>query len=188
MVRLETVTTLMIETLIVAFTFQYGQIRNNSCSMECYKLFKIYIPVWLDQKLMKLQSCIKLIDYLHSSMVRLETLERAEAGDIFEIFTFQYGQIRNLQVYQEQHLFDENLHSSMVRLETILSNQLLILRPPIYIPVWLDQKLNLAIAQLKVIQHLHSSMVRLETPSVHDAEPMPTIFTFQYGQIRNFGF
>ena len=37
---------------------------------------------------------MSFIDYLvdlHSSMDRLETLERAEAGDIFEIFTFQYG-------------------------------------------------------------------------------------------------
>ena len=33
----------------------------------------------------------KLLGYLHSSMVRLETLERAGIDKLYALFTFQYG-------------------------------------------------------------------------------------------------
>ena len=34
----------------LAFTFQYGQIRNEDVSEDLSNIKKIYIPVWLDQK------------------------------------------------------------------------------------------------------------------------------------------
>ena len=36
---------------ITAFTFQYGQIRNLIADIVMHVELKIYIPVWLDQKL-----------------------------------------------------------------------------------------------------------------------------------------
>ena len=50
MVRLETYRLNKVSTSSYAFTFQYGQIRNElkKQNVLCYKV--IYIPVWLDQK------------------------------------------------------------------------------------------------------------------------------------------
>ena len=77
--------------------------------------------------------------HLHSSMVRLEILRIIADRDYFTTFTFQYGQIRN---YKEPSLFFINCN--------------------IYIPVWLDQKLELDTFYVWSNIDLHSSMVRLE--------------------------
>ena len=99
------------------FTFQYGQIRNYLIFVLSEPIVHIYIPVWLDQKLVSLQHLVKLHCYLHSSMVRLEIYPLKSLQTLSLKFTFQYGQIRNPEV--------------TVRLSVIV---------PIYIPVWLDQK------------------------------------------------
>ena len=122
----------------------------------------IYIPVWLDQK--SILSC----EYLNQS----------------NIFTFQYGQIRNcyyvcrcaseiviyIPVWLDQKFFifkvvevrGLDLHSSMVRLEMSGNNLSNFYIFAIYIPVWLDQKFFfLKICSFSQI-YLHSSMVRLE--------------------------
>ena len=54
---------------------------------------------------------------LHSSMVRLE-ISCVELIILYTTkFTFQYGQIRNLDLLIELETLGVNLHSSMVRLE-----------------------------------------------------------------------
>ena len=77
------------------FTFQYGQIRNNIIIAINSSINDIYIPVWLDQKLIMTLTLQDVYCYLHSSMVRLEI--RTDLNDIITNtkFTFQYGQIRN---------------------------------------------------------------------------------------------
>ena len=125
--------------------------------------FEIYIPVWLDQKLitttsfifiimvftfqygqirnLQIKAIVKvLLVYLHSSMVRLETSQRYLVVTHQKLFTFQYGQIRNsIDIQKEKG------------------------QKKIYIPVWLDQKQRL----IKTIEYYKKG------------------FTFQYGQIRN---
>ena len=73
MVRLETRQALFKRTKYFLFTFQYGQIRNDDILSRAVNLIKIYIPVWLDQKLYITNIYSRLINNLHSSMVRLET-------------------------------------------------------------------------------------------------------------------
>ena len=167
------------------FTFQYGQIRNSiiicssivSCSIyipvwldqkcriygEETGMEKIYIPVWLDQKLFLEYSLCFLLLYLHSSMVRLEMPRYFGLCNVSSAFTFQYGQIRNICIYFCIHI-----------------------KFSIYIPVWLDQKCirNAKIEPSK--SNLHSSMVRLEIYRAKEFCILMIVFTFQYGQIRNY--
>ena len=77
-------------------------------------------------------------------------------------FTFQYGQIRN---FIKRFDTDEELK--------------------IYIPVWLDQKFTTGLPNQQLGENLHSSMVRLEISTLSIICIFSTIFTFQYGQIRN---
>ena len=118
-------------------------------------------------------------------MDRLETFQLSVLiGDISE-FTFQYGQIRNLLCNIKE----------FTKLE-------------IYIPIWIDQKLQKQSLNELTIFNLHSNMDRLETcakvvfmlecPSIYipiwiDQKQINKYqkldkdeeFTFQYGQIRN---
>ena len=55
------------------FTFQYGQIRNYLFTCKNDNVAKIYIPVWIDQKLISPVLDNLYISNLHSSMDRLET-------------------------------------------------------------------------------------------------------------------
>ena len=55
------------------FTFQYGQIRNKFPGPAQNLLGIIYIPVWIDQKLLFDKSLSNGFSDLHSSMDRLET-------------------------------------------------------------------------------------------------------------------
>ena len=100
-------------------------------------------------------------------------------------FTFQYGQIRNLQNLCLLQVFQLHLHSSMVRLETINSVLIKLYSLKIYIPVWLDQKRYADYRIQRTYSNLHSSMVRLETIWQGLLYLLLCIFTFQYGQIRN---
>ena len=50
MVRLEITTKQAYDMFLKAFTFQYGQIRNEDVKKEIERIKEIYIPVWLDQK------------------------------------------------------------------------------------------------------------------------------------------
>ena len=58
-------------------------------------------------------------------------------------------------------------------------------RKRIYIPVWLDQKPSAGSGGSVSTPHLHSSMVRLETREYPFRLVSKSLFTFQYGQIRN---
>ena len=49
--RLETDVYSAIRQLKSEFTFQYGQIRNRAHDLQNAGMSKIYIPVWIDQKL-----------------------------------------------------------------------------------------------------------------------------------------
>ena len=99
------------------FTFQYGQIRN-SCQLPIYyQVEELYIPVWLDQKYYYDTPTPANTLNLHSSMVRLEILFSVSHSENLVIFTFQYGQIRNMILIFEIYNIIE-----------------------VYIPVWLDQK------------------------------------------------
>ena len=60
----------------VTFIFQYGQIRNSRRKYKKYTIMYIYIPVWIDQKLIFKNSCYVLQRHLYSSMDRLETLTK----------------------------------------------------------------------------------------------------------------
>ena len=95
-------------------------------------------------------------------MDRLETVKGAVVNTAKAVFTFQYGQIRN-------SVFPFRLSTSY----------------DIYIPVWIDQKLQEEEQEYHRIDHLHSSMDRLETNKCFDSECKTISFTFQYGQIRN---
>ena len=63
--------------------------------MYFYTAYKIYIPVWIDQKLDFLLKMIIIYIDLHSSMDRLETDTPSMKVKAESKFTFQYGQIRN---------------------------------------------------------------------------------------------
>ena len=138
--RLETNTPYSKTCFYVVFTFQYGQIRNKKYFNVSFACYNIYIPVWIDQKLKRIKTVSSQGVYLHSSMDRLETklivlgigtlnLFTFQYGQIrnYDIidneadlfsFTFQYGQIRNKKREQKEYLPFQNLHSSMDRLET----------------------------------------------------------------------
>ena len=73
MVRLETKYFAVGEYGTQRFTFQYGQIRNRFRNFLFNEYAVIYIPVWLDQKLVRTHYLFLVDDDLHSSMVRLET-------------------------------------------------------------------------------------------------------------------
>ena len=145
------------------FTFQYGQIRNTAIRVQRGGRNLIYIPVWIDQKRQATTyQDIQSTD-LHSSMDRLETLLGVQRGTSPSKFTFQYGQIRNLDISHFRKVSYQNLHSSMDRLETYsrlyrrslkklftfqygqIRNYTILKiknrRRKIYIPVWIDQKL-----------------------------------------------
>ena len=65
--------------------------------MQLENIF-IYIPVWLDQKLVRVLLNSSKHTNLHSSMVRLEIYGRDSSNMNNLAFTFQYGQIRNCPV------------------------------------------------------------------------------------------
>ena len=113
----------------------------KSYSAICFR--NIYIPVWIDQKRRRHPISFCLIFYLHSSMDRLETLQRIFKRVSNSLFTFQYGQIRNLN-----------------------SSKILLLLKKIYIPVWIDQKLYKLLKVQLILLNLHSSMDRLETKQI----------------------
>ena len=96
MVRLETVDKATPTKFTLQFTFQYGQIRNYYNRQFICKSKSIYIPVWLDQKLRRLDAKGNGYLHLHSSMVRLETTFILLSSSFLKSFTFQYGQIRNI--------------------------------------------------------------------------------------------
>ena len=138
--RLETLLTISSCLHFNVFTFQYGQIRNVTLLFFIQIPAFIYIPVWIDQKLL-LQAHVRPVALnLHSSMDRLETLNWGTAPSDETLFTFQYGQIRNL-----------------------IDSQIRIYFKKIYIPVWIDQKLVSIAQMVSITQNLHSSMDRLET-------------------------
>ena len=128
-----------------AFTFQYGQIRNYLFTCKNDDVAKVYIPVWLDQKRILIKCIIIKNISLHSSMVRLETPTDARLQIPERMFTFQYGQIRNLN-----------------------QKNILIINLIVYIPVWLDQKPITVLTVPAIMMRLHSSMVRLETFSTNN--------------------
>ena len=128
-----------------------------------YQRIRIYIPVWLDQKLQIQEYIKKHLRNLHSSMVRLETFIVGCKSFFKGLFTFQYGQIRN--------------HSAPISIISDIK---------IYIPVWLDQKRCILNDLYYDYVNLHSSMVRLETEALYELLEAYRKFTFQYGQIRNF--
>ena len=123
--RLETFLGTLNLLTYLSFTFQYGQIRNQKYNEDPERLDNIYIPVWIDQKL-----------------IDIDTTDL-----LSKIFTFQYGQIRNLEkrgvtnIYTQIYIpvwIDQklcflrslymrtlNLHSSMDRLETEAPNLLI---------------------------------------------------------------
>ena len=53
MVRLEIGQSASAGGVVPTFTFQYGQIRNICYYNSIFNCYKIYIPVWLDQKYTK---------------------------------------------------------------------------------------------------------------------------------------
>ena len=59
MVRLEMFWHFPQSASIPPFTFQYGQIRNSWYFVFTYSVFCVYIPVWLDQKLISTRSLLK---------------------------------------------------------------------------------------------------------------------------------
>ena len=160
--RLETFIHFPHPTQMPSFTFQYGQIRNIVHFFYFFSQSFIYIPVWIDQKREKNRKRHNKQLYLHSSMDRLETLPALSSQSIYILFTFQYGQIRNCFFYCQQY------HMIVI-----------------YIPVWIDQKLQISLyIKIRYI-HLHSSMDRLETFVYCIFIQLSCEFTFQYGQIRN---
>ena len=160
--RLETFPTDQISAVSGLFTFQYGQIRNAHYHVILLGMKSIYIPVWIDQKRITNNQSKTELKNLHSSMDRLETRLISRCPPSYDKFTFQYGQIRNLE--------DTYICNHVVR---------------IYIPVWIDQKLKKKIKKLASIINLHSSMDRLETMLLQLLQISLQRFTFQYGQIRN---
>ena len=171
-------------TITTAFTFQYGQIRNNIQQNVQTVQKNIYIPVWIDQKPAVNIFLISLFCDLHSSMDRLETcliyhnrfflfdlhssMDRLETGNSTSIvcnssaFTFQYGQIRNLLAIPELMLPGE-IYIPVWIDQKLNLQQPIDLQRRIYIPVWIDQKLVYIIFTCTHYFYLHSSMDRLET-------------------------
>ena len=81
------------------------------------KRTEIYIPVWIDQKHLRMMTNTYTEKNLHSSMDRLETIVIIVELKNQMRFTFQYGQIRNYLRRAYWFIYNE-----------------------IYIPVWIDQK------------------------------------------------
>ena len=75
------------------FTFHYGQIYYFVEFAPSIKIWVIYIPLWLDLLLMerKVRGLPRL--NLHSTMVRFIMVNPCVFLDIFDEFTFHYGQI-----------------------------------------------------------------------------------------------
>ena len=71
--RLETFTYTNEHVPLVKFIFQYGQIRNDLHTIFQNYNYYIYIPVWIDQKLVSLIKLLIQLKNLYSSMDRLET-------------------------------------------------------------------------------------------------------------------
>ena len=118
-------------------------------------------------------------------MVRLESREPETSHKANSKFTFQYGQIRKITLVDFEAIDKSYLHSSMVRLERVFYGGckeitsiftfqygqirkeafilLMVAENEIYIPVWLDQKVNYIYLTVLYSPNLHSSMVRLES-------------------------
>ena len=77
-------------------------------------------------------------------MDRLETKECYCSYETLLVFTFQYGQIRNHECKEKARACSQDLHSSMDRLETRNTEESTRLNKIIYIPVWIDQKLEVS--------------------------------------------
>ena len=207
MVRLEISMSFLRIFISIKFTFQYGQIRNTSfCDFVIYTQ-KIYIPVWLDQKLFYCTLFSNVRKYLHSSMVRLEIIYPVKPSFPSCTFTFQYGQIRNyiiffqfflkFQIYIPVWLDQKSVVLYRVQLYPLkftfqygqIRNDNFIIwmnfKEDIYIPVWLDQKYRKRLYIYTARKNLHSSMVRLEICNFVSCIVISSRFTFQYGQIRN---
>ena len=182
--RLETILNVGCGFSIVKFTFQYGQIRNISISHIVFTNREIYIPVWIDQKLNITEYQALLIFNLHSSMDRLETLVSLTTEIYHKEFTFQYGQIRNLNAtVKSPCCIVFTFQYGQIRNERFINN--VIKKQLIYIPVWIDQKHISVLMKQQIFSHLHSSMDRLETYLKKHTYKIKFSFTFQYGQIRN---
>ena len=93
--RLETLLKVEILTRTEIFIFQYGQIRNAGRTFVKDSNGNIYIPVWIDQKLIEYQNNKELKNNLYSSMDRLENFMTVKVKTAVTAFIFQYGQIRN---------------------------------------------------------------------------------------------
>ena len=162
MVRLEIIIVFLYFHLLSLFTFQYGQIRNYFISLKVSSVEYIYIPVWLDQKFSNFHKVNFSLANLHSSMVRLEIHPDNELLNVLESFTFQYGQIRN------EIKYGSNSRSYFI-----------------YIPVWLDQKYDVAKRQFIGYAIFTFQYGQIRNDYFTSALPFRQKFTFQYGQIRN---
>ena len=103
-----------------AFTFQYGQIRNDQRTRPNRSCLWIYIPVWIDQKCLSNAQAGLLQSHLHSSMDRLE-IGSVFIGKPREVHIYipvwidqKYVIVRGFKVKKV------NLHSSMDRLEMMI--------------------------------------------------------------------
>ena len=104
------------QTQIRRFTFQYGQIyylpANRRSAIQLVNLHSnmvrfiiisnkyfrhimeyIYIPIWLDLLLLRIDQILLSHHHLHSNMVRFIIRSELMAAEAFNRFTFQYGQI-----------------------------------------------------------------------------------------------
>ena len=120
--RLETLIFNIAYSKTYRFTFQYGQIRNFSCKKNKNCIKSIYIPVWIDQKLVVFCVCLLRFWYLHSSMDRLETscLKICFLNSFFIYIPVWIDQ--KLRCIFLILLVICYLHSSMDRLETSKTN------------------------------------------------------------------
>ena len=75
------------------FTFQYGQIYYRKKRTIIQKIYKIYIPIWLDLLYYKEQKKAREENNLHSNMVRFIISKSSSFSMYLFSFTFQYGQI-----------------------------------------------------------------------------------------------
>ena len=100
-------------------------------------------------------------NHLHSSMVRLEIYINVFLLYSSAVFTFQYGQIRNVCLIII-HFVHFLIYIPVWLDQKSIPAYAIMLQPVIYIPVWLDQKYDRQNRNREQIQHLHSSMVRLE--------------------------
>ena len=160
--RLETTETLLVGELWKKFTFQYGQIRNFLSHSASYGVNGIYIPVWIDQK--------------HIRVIRINEKKKIYIPVWIDQKRTNATATKRVRLY---------LHSSMDRLETNLLFAMTFKAKMIYIPVWIDQKHIKHILLMLILFYLHSSMDRLETQTCTSASIRYKRFTFQYGQIRN---